>query len=304
MELQEDNLVRLANPSLLGENPAIQPEWLSSYLIQNHACFYEKILIVLQARSITEANSNFLVTTELPAEIGSFETTHISQGHYRIGARDNEIVFDNEQPVQMVELSNYRIALKPVSNSAYLAFMTDGGYSEKSLWSEEGWAWNQGSHQHPWHWQKNTNGLWFGIGVTGPSELPAGEPVMGVNHYEAEAFSNWLSQQQEQFSGAVLQHEYQWEIAARLGVIEQTGRVREWSSSRFHPYPGYKAPAIDELATDEINQPDYMTAKGVSLHSQPSIRRTSIRMPIKPHQQQWLTGARLVFPPGKPFWEQ
>jgi hypothetical protein len=47
-----------------------------------------------------------------------------------------------------------------------------------------------------------------------------------------------------------------------------------------------------------------MTAKGVSLHAQPSIRRTSLRTPLKPDQQHGLTGARLVFPPGKPFWEQ
>lgn len=304
LELQEDNLVRLANPAVLGDKPALSPDWLARYLLQLHAQTYEKILIVLQARTIRDTSNDFMVTTELPAKLEPVETTHISQGHYRIGARENEIVFDNEQPVQMVELSNYRIAVNPVANSAYLAFMQDDGYLQQPHWSEAGWAWAQQSRQHPWHWRQNTNGRWFGIGINGPSELAADEPVVGINYFEAEAFCHWLSHQHEQYKGAVLQHEYQWETAARLGVVKQTGLAREWTSSQFHSYPGYEAPAIQELASGELNQPGYMTAKGVSLHSQPSIRRTSLRMPVKPHQQHWLTGSRLVFPPGKPFWEQ
>ena len=304
LELQEDNLVKLANPAVLGNKPALSPDWLTRYLLQLHAQTYEKILIVLQARTIRDSSSDFMVTTELPGKLKPIQTTHVSQGHYRIGARENEIVFDNEQPAQMVELSNYRIAVNPVSNSAYLAFMQDNGYSQQEFWTEAGWAWAQQSRQHPWHWRQNTNGRWFGIGISGPSELAEDEPVAGINHDEATAFSHWLSQQDEQYKGALLQHEYQWETAARLGVIKQTGLAREWTSSQFHAYPGYEAPTIQELATSELDQPGYMTAKGVSLHSQPSIRRISLRQPVKPHEQHWLTGARLVFPPGKPFWEQ
>jgi iron(II)-dependent oxidoreductase len=303
MELQEENLTRLANPDLLGEHPQLDVRWLSSYLLQSHARSYEQILMVLQARSIQQIGNDFMVTMELLPKLSEPASTHISQGHYRIGARQDEVVFDSEQPAQMVELSNYRIAVNPVSNADYLTFMRDDGYLNADYWSEAGWQWASASAQQPWHWKQNRNGLWFAIGLNGPGELVADQPVMGINQYEAEAFCHWLGKQHDSYHGAVLQHEYQWEIAARLGVLENTGRVREWTSSPFSPYPDYQKPAIEELACADFDD-RHFTLRGVSLHSQPGIRRTSLRTPALPHQQHLLSGARLVFPPGKPFWEQ
>ncbi len=303
LELQEDNLVKLANPKIFGSNPALQPQWLASWLLQRHALSYENILIVLQAKAIQTDSGNLMVTTELLPELEEIATTHISQGHYRIGARDNETVFDNEQPAMMVELSNYRIAVKPVSNANYMAFMQDGGYNNQQLWSKQGWHWAQQCARHPWHWRQNSNQRWYEVNLLGAAELPPNEPVSGINFHEASAFSQWLAQQHAGYQGAVLQHEFQWETAARLGVLELTGRSREWCANSFEYYGGYQKPSIGEL---QINAPpqDNRVIKGVSLHSQPSIRRTSLRKPARPEDQHFLTGTRLVFPPGKPFWEQ
>jgi len=303
LELQEDNLTRLANPSVFGNNPKLDPDWLATYLLQRHAISYENMLILLQGKAIAEDNGMHMVTMELLAETDSIESVLISQGHYRIGARDEEITFDIEKPAQMVELANFRIATKPVSNANYLSFMNDGGYENPAFWTKQGWQWRQTFNiSHPWHWKKNPNGRWYEINILGAADLPPDEPVMGISQYEASAFSQWLAQHHEKFQGAVLQHEYQWETAARQGALQMTGRAREWCSNDFDLYPGYQQP--DDITISLNNNKNGKVIKGLSLHSQPSIRRMSLRKAADAGNQHLLTGVRLVFPPGKPFWEQ
>ncbi|MCK4898762.1 MAG: SUMF1/EgtB/PvdO family nonheme iron enzyme, partial [Anaerolineales bacterium] len=49
---------------------------------------------------------------------------------------------DSEQPQHKVELTTgYWIDTFEVTNTAYRAFIEDGGYMMQEFWSEDGWKW-------------------------------------------------------------------------------------------------------------------------------------------------------------------
>jgi iron(II)-dependent oxidoreductase len=296
-EIRDDHLMRLANPAMLGRHPFLEDDRLQWFLVQEQAKHYESMLLALNQRSLHIRDVGYRVDNPLVPGIPHWETKEISQGHYRIGARHRPDAYDNELPPQAVELSSFRIALLPVSNSQYLSFMQAGGYTERQLWSESGWTWQQLAQvRYPEYWRQDSAHNWYTLGINGPSDLPPEEPVYGISQYEAQAFANWVDSLGGEFAGAILQHEYQWELAARSRVIEQYGRVLEWCGNPFHPYPEFKpfpdaSTSMDDFATDQIS------LRGASMHTQPILRRSSMRHRSAAEQRYQLAGLRLVFPP-------
>ncbi len=297
LEIQENNLTLLANPRLLPDHPLLQEARLQQHILQQHHRIYETMLMVLSERSLLHDFDGYQAPTPLKSEPPATENLGISQGHYRIGAKDQTTAYDNELPVQIVELSSFRIARHPVSNGAFLRFMEEGGYLERKFWSDEGWNWlshNQGHHPH--HWRQDNHQAWYGIGLNGPFDLTTEDPVMGINHYEAGAFAAWTAEQGGELAGAVLQHEYQWEVAVRTQALKEFGRVWEWCSNSFHPYSEYR-PAQDGLGTTESFDENLFSLRGASLYTQHTLRRPSYRNRALPEKKYLFAGTRLVFPP-------
>lgn len=300
-EIRDEHLMRLANPVLLTGNQLLEQDRLQWFLLQEQAKLYESMLLVLNQRSLQTQPDGYRVTAPLIPTSPGWEIRELSQGHYRIGARNDPRALDNELPPQAVELSGYRIALQPVSNSQFLAFMQAGGYANSDLWPETGLAWLQATQpSHPEYWAQDSNRNWYSIGINGPADLPANEPVTGINQFEATAYANWAGSIGEEFNGAILQHEYQWEMAARTGVIKQTGRAWEWCNNSFHPYPEFKPFPDQSASADDFNE-HCITLRGGCLHTQPFLRRSSLRHRALPAQRVQLSGLRLVFP-GRHEW--
>ena len=296
LEIMDEHLTRLANPGLLPDHPWLEDGWIARYLVQVHAQTYEQMVAVLAARSQGDSYPEYRVQTPLLAARPAADTVEVSQGHYRIGARDG-VVFDNEQPMQMVELHNFRIARNPVSNAEYLAFMNDAGYANPAYWSEQGELWRTASAaRHPVHWRQDAAGNWYAIGINGPADLLADDPVSGICQYEALAFVNWAASRFGELQGAILQHEYQWEAAARTQGLGNFGRVWEWCNNPFLPYADYQPPVDEEMRTREFDGA-YYSRRGGCLHTQPSLRRVSYRQPALAHSRHHFSGARLVLPP-------
>ncbi|MEN8177305.1 MAG: SUMF1/EgtB/PvdO family nonheme iron enzyme [Pseudomonadota bacterium] len=296
-EVRDEHLLRLANPGLLPNHELLKNDRLQWFILQEQAKLYETMLLVLNQRSTQITAEDYQVQAPLAPSPPNWKTKELSQGHYRIGARNQPAAYDNELPPQAVPLSSYRIALSPVSNSQFLAFMESAGHTNPDLWTEAGRTWRQ-QHQttHPEYWKQDKVGNWYALGINGPADLPPDEPVCGINQYEAQAYAAWTHSLGDDFAGAILQHEYQWEMAARSGVIKDIGRAWEWCSNSFHPYPEF-TPFPDENASMADFNVEKMVLRGGGIHTQPVLRRPSMRHRAQAAQRFQLSGLRLVFPP-------
>ncbi|MET0049888.1 MAG: SUMF1/EgtB/PvdO family nonheme iron enzyme [Candidatus Thiodiazotropha sp.] len=297
-EVRDEHIRLLATPGALpAEHPWMVEDRLAWYLLQEQAKLYENMLLVLYQFRLQEASAHYRCEEPLQAAQPEWETREISQGHYRIGGRDEPRAYDNESPPQAVELSSFRIALNPVSNAQYLEFMQQGGYQDESLWSDAGRGWlHDHRDNHPEYWRQDPMGNWYEIALNGSTPLPPEEAVTGVNLYEAEAFATWASRQSDATEGAILQHEYQWEVAARSGVLTRSGRAWEWCGNPFYAYPEF-TPFPDNTVSQDAFESPHQTLKGGSLHTPKVLRRASFRHWAEPEAHHNLAGIRLVFPP-------
>jgi ergothioneine biosynthesis protein EgtB len=79
----------------------------------------------------------------------------VPSGDAEIGADRSAVPFgwDNEFDAHRVHVPAFEIDVVPVTNGDYLQFVDAGGYSQRDLWSDEGWSWIQSEHvAHPAFW--------------------------------------------------------------------------------------------------------------------------------------------------------
>jgi gamma-glutamyl hercynylcysteine S-oxide synthase len=296
-QIHDEHLRRLASPGGLPEHPLLADQRLPWFLLQEMAKDYERMLAVLHQRRLSLPPSGFRAGRALTPGTIRLDLVEVQQGHYRVGSRGEPAAYDNELPPQAVPLSSFRIARRPVSQAEFLAFIEAGGYQERTLWTDAGWRRRVADGiRHPDHWRRDAAGAWYGIGMNGPADLVAEQPVCGLSHHEASAFAAWVSALGGPYAGCVLQHEYQWEVAARSGLLEGIGQVWEWCANPFHPYPEF-SPFPDAGTSQAHFGGDHRTLRGSCLHTQAVLRRLSLRHFAPPAQRVGFSGLRLVFPP-------
>jgi iron(II)-dependent oxidoreductase len=255
------------------------------------------MLTVMLPRRLSLMPPDYRVSSPLRPRQPDTDCAAIAQGHYRVGSRHEPFAYDNELPPQAVELSSFRIARHPVANAEFLGFIEAGGYQDRTFWSGNGWGWRTRSgNDHPLPWRRDARGGWYGVGLNGASDLESTEPVMGISQHEARAFAAWASASSSALAGAVLQHEYQWEVAARSGALAGTGRLWEWCANPFHPYPEF-TPFPAEALSQAYFDGAHFSLRGASLHTQPALRRASFRQWARPEEKFRFAGLRLVLPP-------
>ena len=138
----------------------------------------------------------------------------------------------------------------------------------------------------PEYWRSDSLGHWHGVGIQGPFKLLEKEPVFGLSHYEATAFTHWAD--------ARLPYEHEWEAAESVNLLNATGKVWEWCHNTFYPYEGFEAYPYDAYSIPYFDGVHY-TLKGGSFHTQPVIKRISFRNYYQADKRFLFAGMRLVF---------
>jgi formylglycine-generating enzyme required for sulfatase activity/predicted MPP superfamily phosphohydrolase/energy-coupling factor transporter ATP-binding protein EcfA2 len=107
----------------------------------------------------------------------------------------------DDRPTRSIYLDAFLIGQYPVTNSEFKRFVDNGGYNTKEFWTPEGWEWRKTKKiGEPRYWYDRK---WNGPNFS----------VVGINWYEAFAYSRWLSDKTGKLFR--LPTEAEWEKAAR-----------------------------------------------------------------------------------------
>jgi iron(II)-dependent oxidoreductase len=203
-------------------------------VIQHELQHQETMLQAIALREDLEYRPGFVRAPPTAlAECAASSRVLVPGGSFVMGTDDRQWAYDNERPAHEHRVPSFLLERSPVNNGAYLAFMADGGYRRRELWSPEGWAWLEHARGNaPAHWRRvaagpaDTLGSWAAC-VFGRLEPlhPAGI-VSHVCWYEADAYARW--------AGGRLPTEAEWEKAAAWDASNACSRRYPWGDSTWN----------------------------------------------------------------------
>ncbi len=105
--------------------------------------------------SVTSSAPAVILSVSKDAEPVEALDARIPAGTYRVGSTPEDgFVFDNEKWAHDIELEAFEIGRAPITNAQFRAFVDGGGYRNRDLWTQDGWAWRrQTDAEHPVYWE-------------------------------------------------------------------------------------------------------------------------------------------------------
>jgi len=288
---------------------------------QHQELFYTEIKYILAQNPLPLRRPYRAKTDQPDASPASSEVRvlEFEGGLLEFGNREGGWCWDNELPVHRHYLRPFALQSRLVTNGEYLEFVEDGGYAKQLLWLDNGWTKARADGwQAPLYWE-NIEGQWWLWTLDGMRLLDPAEPVSHVSFYEADAFARWKASAYDEYRGARLPTEREWEHAVRIsglepdsGNLRSSGRLHprpaehaatlqqafgdvwEWTANYYEPYPGYR-PFAGALA--EYNgkfMDNQRVLRGGSCVTPADHIRTSYRNFWAPQTRFQFTGLRLA----------
>jgi ergothioneine biosynthesis protein EgtB len=285
------------------------------YTALEHEAMHQETLLYMwhrlpHAQKQKPANLAYEVEGIPPA----YASVKIPAGTATLGASRETAQFgwDNEFGAHRVDVQAFEIDVHSVTNADFLAFVEAGGYSNRSLWSEEGWDWvTRERVRHPAFWSPPVGNELRWRGMFEDIPLPPAWPVY-VSHAEASAYARWKGRRlpseaeyhraafgtpsgterafpwgDEQPDAARGNFDFQhWEPVpagsrpagvSAWGVHDLAGNGWEWTSTIFGPFIGFVPMAsYPEYSADFFDGQHYVM-KGASPATARSLIRRSFR---------------------------
>jgi iron(II)-dependent oxidoreductase len=271
---------------------------------------------VLQAEPLPHS-----VAAPVPAEV------LVPAGEFDMGTSTEPWALDNERPAHRVATADFVIDAAPVTNGQYAEFIAAGGYDEPRWWSEQGWRHRIDANLvAPRFWLRQAGQWWRRrFGVLEPTQPD--EPVVHVCYHEAAAYAAWAGRRlptEAEWEKAARwdpatgrTRRYPWgdeaptpehanlgqrhlgpapvgaypKGASPLGVHQLIGDVWEWTSSGFHPYPGFQMFPYPEYS-EVFFGGDYRMLRGGSFGADAGVMRATFRNWDHPVRRQIFSGFR------------
>ena len=179
----------------------------------------------------------------------------VPAGPFHMGAPAVGFAYDNERPRRRVNVDAFEIGRYPVTNAEYVEFIAAGGYTDRRLWTDEGWAWaREAGLAAPKYWVWAASGEppppeqarelsrdegaagWIRRTSLGSEPLSPDVPVIHISCHEAEAFAR--------FASARLPSEAEWEKSAAWDPDSPDSRTYPWGDEA----PTARLANLDQLA--------------------------------------------------------
>jgi len=236
--------------------------------------------------------------------------------------------WDNEFDRHTVEVPAFRIRRYKVTNGEFLRFLREGGYTQRSAWSEADWNWKESvGVAHPQFWVRR-GPEWRYRTMFAEIPLPTDWPAY-VSHAEASAYARWSGRQlpsEAQFHRAAYgtpesgERQYPWGSQApaaehgnfnfqgwdpapvnahpagrsAFGVEGLLGNGWEWTSTVFAPFAGFEPfPFYPGYSADFFDGKHYVM-KGGSARTAACMLRRSFRNWFQGHYPFVYAGFRTV----------
>lgn len=293
------------------------PGQLLNVAIEHRLMHVETLAYMLHQLPFDQKHA-LAATCALPDHLYTVASSMVSvpTGRTELGMTPEHGMFgwDNEFGEQQVELPAFEIDRYMVTNGAYLEFLEDGGYLNRTWWNDADWAWKEAQGvAHPVFWARD-KAQWRLRSMFADIPLPLAWPVY-VSHAEAAAFARWR--------GVSLPSEAQWQRAAHgalpgttdnfdfrswdpvavdatpdsastWGVEGLYGNGWEWTSSVFGPLPGFRAFPFYEGYSANFFDGQHYAMKGGSARTAACMLRPTFRNWFQPRYQYVYAGFRCV----------
>ena len=197
-----------------------------------------------------------------------------------------EFSFDNETIQLNLNTKPYEIDTSPVSVESFIQFYENNGYSNKLLWSKEGWNWLLRNKNNTFinlcTYDENRKFIlnkWFGLDHLVDSNFPA----LHISFFEAQAYCNWKKRR--------LPTELEWMLATKKKEFEW-GYVWEWTNDTFMSYKEFRPHPYEDYSKPWFN--DHQVVKGTSFATQKKFKCIRFRNFYQKHRNDVFIGFRTV----------